>query len=127
VIVDAYPDADLTGRLTFIGALATSEAFDKSREKYFQVIFKINEEDDRLRPGMTCRAFIQAESISNALTVPIQAVFSENQRDICYVRKKGGGFEKRTVTTGRQNDAFVEITDGLQQEEKVSLVRQMID
>ncbi len=127
VIVDAYPDANLTGRLTFIGALATSEEFDKSREKYFQVFFKINEKDDRLRPGMTCRAFIQAESVSKALTVPVQTIFSENQVDICYVRKTGGGFEKRTVITGRQNDAFVEITDGLRQGEEVSLVRQMID
>ena len=33
VIADAYPDADLTGMLTFIGALATSEDSGKSREK----------------------------------------------------------------------------------------------
>ena len=127
VIVDAYPDAELTGRLTFIGALATSEESDKSREKYFQVLFRINEEDDRLRPGMTCRAFIQAESVRNALTVPVQAVFSENQFDICYVRTREGGFEKRVITTGRQNDTFVEITGGIQEGEEVSLVRQMTE
>ncbi len=127
IIVDAYPDADLTGTLTFIGALATSEESGKSREKYFQVIFQVTEEDSRLRPGMTCRISIQAESVRNALTVPVQAVFSENQLDVCYVLRRQGGFEKKVVVTGRQNEEFVEITGGLQAGEQVSLVRQTAD
>ncbi len=123
IVVDAYPDANLTGELTFIGSLATAGDTEKSFEKYFQVLFKVNEEDKRLRPGMSCRISIQAEVVEGAMTVPIQAVFTEDQESFCYVKKKRGGFERRSVETGRQNEALVEITAGLNVDEQVSLIR----
>lgn len=123
IVVDAYPDARLTGVLTFIGSLATAEETGPSHEKYFQVIFKVNEKDSRFRPGMTCRISIQAESVKNALSVPVQAVFTEDQENYCFVKKEQEGFEKRKVVTGRQNEEFVEIVEGLRSGEQVSLVR----
>lgn len=126
IIVDAYPDARLTGELTFIGSLATAEDSLQSFEKYFQVLFKVNEEDNRLRPGMTCRISVQVEAVNNAITVPLQAVFTDDQISFCYVKKTKGGFEVRNVTTGRQNTEFVEITTGLDVGEQVSLIRQRL-
>ena len=123
IVVDAYPDARLTGVLTFIGSLATAEENGPGHEKYFQVIFKVNEEDSRFRPGMTCRISIQAESVKSALSVPVQAVFTENQENYCFVKKEQDGFEKRQVVTGRQNEEFVEIVEGLRPGEQVSLIR----
>ncbi|MCK5516829.1 MAG: efflux RND transporter periplasmic adaptor subunit [Desulfobulbaceae bacterium] len=123
IVVDAYPDARLTGVLTFIGSLATAEETGPGYEKYFQVIFQVNEEDNRFRPGMTCRITIQAESVKNALSVPVQAVFTGDQGNYCLVKKKQDGFEKRKVLIGRQNEEFVEIVDGLYSDEQVSLVR----
>ena len=124
IIVDAYPDAKLTGELTFIGSLATAGESQQSFEKYFQVLFKVNEEDNRLRPGMTCRISIQVEAVKNGIVVPLQAVFTDDQRSFCYVKQQQGGFEVRNVTTGRQNIEFVEITAGLAVDEQVSLIRQ---
>ncbi len=123
IVVDAYPDARLTGVLTFIGSLAATEETGSSYEKYFQVIFKVNEEDNRLRPGMTCRISIQAESVKGALSVPVQAVFTGDQESYCFVKRKQDGFEKRKVLIGRQNEEFVEIVEGLHSGEQVSLVR----
>jgi len=124
IVVDAYPDARLTGELTFIGSLATAEDSHKSFEKYFQVLFKVNEEDNRLRPGMTCRISIQVEALTDALSVPVQAVFMADQERFCYVQKKLGGFERRRVTTGRQNIEYVEIVGGLDAGEQVSMIKQ---
>jgi HlyD family secretion protein len=126
IVVDAYPNANLTGELTFIGSLATAEDSKKSFEKYFQVHFQVNEEDYRLRPGMTCRISIQVESLVDAISVPVQAVFMDKQKRFCYVRKEMGGFEKRFVTTGRQNIEFVEILEGLHVGDQVSLIEQEI-
>ncbi len=123
ITIDAYPDAALTGELTFIGALATQEESSKSHEKFFQVTFKVNEQDKRLRPGMTCRITVKAESLKNVISVPVQAVFFENQRFFCFVKLKGGSFQKRFITIGRQNEHFVEITDGLDIDERVSMSR----
>jgi len=124
IVVDAYPDARLTGELTFIGSLATADDSGKSFEKYFQVFFKVNEEDNRLRPGMTCRISIQVESLKDSISVPVQAVFMDDQKSFCYVKTGRGEFELRTVTTGRQNIEFVEILEGVDVGEQVSLVKQ---
>ena len=126
IIVDAYPDTKLTGVLTFIGSLATTEETGSKFEKYFQVIFKVNEENLKFRPGMTCRISIQAASVKNALSVPIQSVFTSEQETYCFVKEKQGGFKKRKVSIGRQNEDFVEILEGLQAGEEVSLLRQII-
>lgn len=121
--VDAYPDSGFAGDLTFIGALATSESAEPGQEKYFQVIFTIKQEDKRLRPGMTCRVAIHAQQIKQAVTVPILAIFSEGDKDICYVQTGWGNYEKRTIKTGAQNEDVVQILDGLKVGEKVSLVK----
>lgn len=126
IIVDAYPDSKLTGELTFIGSLASADDANESFEKYFQVVFKVNEEDTRLRPGMTCRISIQVAQVKDAITVPVQAIFANDQSNFCYVKKKWGGFEKRIVTVGRQNIEFAEITAGLEMGEQVSMIRQEI-
>ncbi len=121
--VDAYPDRDFTGKLTFIGAVAATETTGLGKEKYFQVVFDLEEEDARLRPGMTCRISLITKSVNQALTVPVQAVFSEDGRTLCYVEKPGGSFERRPVVTGSQNTDVVEIVSGLQEGERVGMTR----
>ncbi len=124
IIVDAYPDARLSGELSFIGSLAQAEDTKQSYEKYFQVIFTVHEEDTRLRPGMTCRISIEVESVKNAVSIPIQALFTDDQKNYCYVQTGGDHFELREVEVGKRNSEFVEIIAGLQPGEYVSLVRQ---
>ncbi len=121
--VDAYPDTVFQGDLTFIGALATSESAEPGQEKYFQVIFTLQQEDKRLRPGMTCRVSIISQQVKQAVTVPTQALFADADGDICYVQSGWGAYEKRKVRVGAQNEDLVEILDGLKVGEKVSLVR----
>ena len=121
--VDAYPDTVFNGDLTFIGALATSESAEPGQEKYFQVVFTLNNEDKRLRPGMTCRISIIAQSLKQVLTVPNQAVFLEEGGEICFVVGKWGEVEKRKVTLGIQNEDRVQIISGLQAGDKVHLVK----
>ena len=127
IVVDAYPDIQLTGELTFIGALATAEESGRSHEKYFKVTFRVNEDDIRLRPGMTCRVTIRAESVKDVIAIPVQAVFTDDQGNYCFVKKGRGRFERREIVLGRQNEELVEITSGLQTQERVSLVRQRME
>lgn len=126
IVVDAYPDVRLTGSLTFIGSLATAEESGRGHEKYFQVLFNVNEHEKRLRPGMTCRITVEAESVKDVISAPVQSIFDENGESFCYVKKRGG-FEKRIVATGRHNEEFVEVTDGLQVGDQVSLIRQKLE
>jgi HlyD family secretion protein len=123
VRVDAYPDTLFTGKLNFIGALATSESSQPGEEKFFQVSFILEEEDKRLRPGMTCRTTILSQNRPNALTVPVQAVFTQNETSYCYVANTPGGYTLQQVVIGARNNDIVEIVDGLQEGDLVSLVR----
>jgi HlyD family secretion protein len=121
--VDAYPDRSFTGKLTFIGAVAIAEITGLGKEKYFQVVFDLTEEDARLRPGMTCRISIVSKAVTQVIAVPVQAIFSENQKTFCYVMKRNGSIEKRLVTVGNQNTDVVEIVEGLMEGEKISMTK----
>jgi HlyD family secretion protein len=121
--VDAYPDLMMTGEVSFIGVLAERRQEVRGGEKYFRVHVEISGEDSRLRPGMTARVRIIAQArTENVLTLPIQAVFLEEERPFCFV-VRGDGFEKREVRLGAQNESLVQITSGLRRGERICLSR----
>jgi HlyD family secretion protein len=120
--VDAYPDIRFAGTVTAIGVLATDNAEGGRGEKHFQVTIAMRGEDVRLRPGMTARVYIHTDAVKDVLTVPIHAVFNEGGRKICYLHK-GGNLTKMDVTVGRQNEDVIEIVSGLNNGDRVSLIK----
>ena len=122
VIIDAYPALSFTAEVQSIGALATEDQPGRGRGKYFQLILSLNGQDLRLRPGMTARLQIQAESADNVLLLPVQAVFRDTDgKTFCYLSTHFG-LRKTPVTIGRDNDLLVEVLSGLEQGDQVSLV-----
>ncbi len=122
VQVDAYPDALFEGEVSSIGVLATERLEGRGGEKYFQLTISLKSEDTRLRPGMTARVSIMTDNVKQALSVPVQAVFIEKGRKYCYVHS-GESFRKAEVSVGRQNEDMAEILSGVQQGDKVCLIR----
>jgi HlyD family secretion protein len=120
--VDAYPNLNLAGKVTFIGILALSEGMRAGDEKCFEVKVGIDGSDSRLRPGMTARVVIHADNISNALTVPIHAVFEFDKKHYCYVEQKRG-YLKQPVSIGMNNEQWVEITKGLNENDRICLAK----
>lgn len=122
VRVDAFPGSVFSGEVTLIGALG-AERTDSSRgEKYFQITVAVKGSDSRLRPGMTARVFILADSVKKALCVPIHGVFDENGRKYSYV-SEGMRFKRVSVVPGKQNEDVVEIRSGLQSGDRVALIK----
>jgi HlyD family secretion protein len=122
VRIDAYPALTFTAEVQSIGALAAEEQPGQGGGKYFQLILTLNGQDLRLRPGMTARVLIKAESAQNVLLLPVQAVFRDNDgKTFCY-RTTALGLQKVAVSIGRDNDLQVEIISGLDQGDQVSLV-----
>lgn len=119
--VDAFPDIAFTGRVKFVGALAARRTPDASSEKFFQLTIALAESDLRLRPGMTARVTILTDTIKNALSLPLQAVFDTHDGQHYVYRLQGRNFERIRVATGRQNEDFVEILSGLREGDRVSL------
>ena len=67
-------------------------------------------------PGTTCNVTITSYRKDDALTVPAAAVFADPPagKPYVYLRTKGGGRQKRTVTLGQRTDKKAEILGGLQ-------------
>lgn len=121
VSVDAYPETRLKGTVQSIGVLAEEEIEVKSSEKYFQVTIAIQEEDTRLRPGMTAGVKIVSNSVTDVLAIPINAIFEKENRKCCYV-VRGNRYELREVLLGAQNEDFAEVKEGLAEGERICLV-----
>jgi HlyD family secretion protein len=119
VRVEAYPDLELSGAVTLLGTLAQEEK-ERRGVKFFGVTVRVNESEPRLRPGMTARVEIQVEERSDALYVPLQAVFEKQGRLVVYV-PHGGAPRPREVVLGPSNQDFVVVEKGLEPGECVFL------
>ena len=120
--VAAYPQKKLAGTVSFIGALASDKRGGNSGAKYFQMTVAVTTADSDLRPGMTARVNILTEKVENALTLPLYAVFEENDGCYCF-QTENRTFEKKYLTLGRRNEDFVEILDGIKEFDRVSIAR----
>ncbi|MFZ5906409.1 MAG: efflux RND transporter periplasmic adaptor subunit [Nitrospirota bacterium] len=122
VRADAYPDVVFEGEVISIGALATEGAEGSNGAKYFQLTVTIKGNDSRLRPGMTARVFILTDIVKNAVTLPIQAVFDEEGKKICFLLKNKK-IKRIEITTGKENEDIIQILSGLKTGDRVSLVK----
>ena len=118
--VDAYPNLQFEGKVVFIGILAISDAIRPGDEKNFEVKVELSMTDPRLRPGMTARVIIHAGKVEDALTVPIHSVFEANKKHYCYVSQEGI-YTKRPIEIGMNNEQWVAVLSGIQENERVCL------
>jgi len=92
-------------------------------KRIFGVLIKLGETDPgNLRPGMTVDMEIVLESVHNACTVPIRAVFKEGEHSVVY-RLNGKTFETVPVTTGIRNDLQIAIDGNIHEGDIISLDR----
>jgi HlyD family secretion protein len=123
VTIEAIPDLRLRGKLKHISSLAQPRVrWDRSSPKVFKGKIELNGGDNRMVSGMTTRVEIVAETVKDALAVPIESVFNEDGKPVVYVRRGERGFERREVRPGKSNDDEVEILSGLAEGEETWLI-----
>lgn len=125
--LDAYPDVEFNGVVHSIGDLAKRKISKITGKptgaKIFQVEIKVEDKDERLKPGLSATVDIIVDEHENALYVPLEAVFiDELDQTVVYVRNQDR-IEKRIVTLGEGNDRVIIVLDGLQEGETVLLGR----
>jgi RND family efflux transporter MFP subunit len=104
-------------RIEFIAPLALV----KNNIKGFEVQAVIEDNDGRLKPGMSVSMNVPVGRAEKAISVPVSAVFKDRRQNVVYVRK-GNSTEKRKVTVGVTNLSYAEITSGLEPGEEILLV-----
>ena len=138
----AYPDTPLKGEVTMIPLSPKqtpgSPQAGASLARSYNVKVKLSDSKGMtLRPGMTCRAEIFTASSGKSLSLPLQAVLSNNDENTDVAKKKGsddklqvktehwvfvnngGKAEKRVVTVGVSDDSQQQILSGVKAGEGV--------
>ena len=121
--LDINPDNALYGKIHKVAVLPDSQhRWINPDLKIFTVIVKFNELPKDIKPGMTCKVEMILAELENVLSVPIAAVFTENDKTLCY-RITDDGFEPVEVKVGGMNDEYVQILSGLQEGDEVTLTK----
>jgi multidrug efflux pump subunit AcrA (membrane-fusion protein) len=69
---------------------------------------------------MNCRVTVHADTVPDAVQVPVLAVLSERGEFYCLV-KEGGKTVRRPVELGATNGTMVEIVEGVRPGETIAL------
>jgi len=113
--VDAFPDKQYTGMVTEVSNIG--EQLKNADAKVFEVIVRINESDDILRPAMTTSNKIVTGNFDNVVYVPIEALFGNDT--LMYVCRTNG--TRQVVVPGEANENFRIIEQGLSEGDEVYL------
>lgn len=83
------------------------------------LLFAIDNADGALRPGQAVRAQVLTGAASTGLAIPISAVVDDEGSRVAYALVDGEDFERRPLTLGIRDGAFVEVLSGLQAGERI--------
>lgn len=108
IMLDAYPTATYSGTVSYI---SYSSELSAGGATVFPVKVMFDEPLD-VRIGLNGDVTIDADYLSDAITVPLEAVREENGDRFVY-KKEGSTYKKTVVKTGMQNDADIVIEEGL--------------
>ena len=121
VTLDAYPDRELTGKVTKVGVLPDSRnRWMNPDVKVYETEVSIDKVHEWLKPGMSAEVKILVKELPDVVYVPIQAVAPSNGDRVVYLAGLGKP-ERRVVETGEYNNEFIEIRGGLKEGEEVLL------
>jgi HlyD family secretion protein len=125
ITVEALPGTEFEGEVTEVAQTGSEGTFSgtgmPTGERTFRTFVEIEETQGApLRPGMTANIRIIVETIPDAVTVPLEAVFDRDDRKVVSV-KRGDTFEEVEVALGQESLDRVVITKGLKGGELVAL------
>jgi len=113
VCPDAFPDANCRLPLTKISPIVDP----MTRTSKIEVV--VPNDDLKMKPGMFVRMIVTVDERKDTPVLPAEAVINIGTESSFVYVVDGGIACKRSVTVGLREGAIVEISDGLQADEKV--------
>jgi HlyD family secretion protein len=125
--LDAYPDAVFKGEISYLADLAKrkiSRITGKATgAKIFDVTVKVLDQDRRLKPGLTATLDIIVNQHKDALYIPLEAVFLDEQDQTVVYVKSGGKIKPQSIHIVESNDRVAVVQEGLKEGDEVLLGR----
>jgi len=119
VRLEAYPEPIFRGRVSSVAPMAR-EHEDAPNVQIFEMTVDIDDQDDRLYPGMSASVEVITESFSDALVVPLSAVTRREGQALAY-RLENGKLRPVEVILGSHNGIDVVVESGLEEGDLISL------
>lgn len=113
--LDAIRDSVYSGKVTQIATLAHKD--QETGKNVFDIEILINEEDPRLKPGMTAHCKIIVDRLKDVLSIPIDAVQLKDGKSIVY----NAHGKPVPIETGISNGDFVVVKKGLSEGDQIQL------
>ncbi len=116
ILLDALPDEEVKGRVTFISLVGTTLIGVVS----YETIITLENPNEGLKDGMTATAEVIIERRDDVLVIPNRALWGtwENPKVLVLV---GGQEEEREITLGLTDGINSEVLSGLEESEEVVL------
>jgi len=122
--LDAYPEMELPGTVTGIGAMSKTSATRAGYVGQIPIRLKVECEESRLIPDLTAGADVLVASEKSAVIVPRAAVFEEEGKAFVFLRR-AEGWVRRPIERGLSNHIAVAVRSGLRSGDTVALQRPM--
>ncbi len=119
ITIEALPGVTLRGHVEKVAILPDSgENWMNPDLTSYPATVLIDEQSERLTPGMTAKVEIVVAELKDVLYVPLQALTMRRDREVCIVVNRD---EKKEapVEVGSSNNHYVEIKSGLSKGDKV--------
>lgn len=113
-------EIDIFGN-TYTGKLAKIDKMATASGNGFYLVgaeIEIDNPDDRIVLGLDAKVKILTESVENVLLIPVEAMNADKQGDFVYV-VEGDVVVRRDVVCGISSAEFIEIKEGISEEDKV--------
>ena len=111
---------ELLGRVIKVNKYAEQGNMWGPTVKEYVVIVQIIEPPQEIRTGMTAEVRIFVEQISDAVQLPVHAVYETKKHHFALV-KNGDAWDTREIKIGATNDKFVTVVDGVGVQDMVVL------
>lgn len=120
VTVDALPGQEVQTRVAEVGRMVHERSAQDST-KVFDVYLPLAELDEAMRPGMSVTVIIQVTRAADTVVIPVAAVIATRGGTFVDILKKAGGRQRTPVVLGARQDSRVEVLEGLEGGERLSL------
>ncbi len=122
VRLEGRPEFALEGQVVAINPMPTFEGLNilTGEVRNYLGRIRLHSVPTGLVPGMNAEVEIETGRRNHALTVPTEAVVSEDGRDYCYVARPDG-LERREITVEQGTRDLLAVTSGLSEGEEVVL------
>jgi len=118
--IPAHPEASVRGKIVRVDPVAKPR-YRESPVQYFGVGVAVEAEDAGVvKPGQRVTATLVVQELADAILLPRQAVFEEDDRSWVY-RRKGSRFESVPVTTGAGTAGRLVVESGVSPGDVIAL------